>query len=210
MNNFFTQQSAALQWPELAGDIVINSNCQLTVSAMKNLNVQITEGAAVEIICYQSRAIQPSQLNFRLEGTHSSLKLYCLTEISGQHKVEQVVKVEHLAPATESELFFYSLIDQQAEQVLDSVIEIEKGYVNSSTNFQHQVILLSETAKINSTPRLQIEEKDVKASHGVGIGQLDEEKIFYLQTRGFSEKQARDLIKEGFLTKFWERVKFLE
>mgnify|MGYP002851977610 CR=1 FL=1 len=75
--------------------------------------------------------------------------------------------------------------------------------VSEQTN---KTLLLSQGAKVDTKPQLEIYADDVKCSHGAAIGQLDHEALFYLQTRGLDQKRARDLLTYGFVSEVTNNV----
>jgi Fe-S cluster assembly protein SufD len=75
---------------------------------------------------------------------------------------------------------------------------------------RNQNILLSNTATINTKPQLEIFADDVKCTHGATIGQLDEEPMFYLRSRGISEQEARRLLLNAFADDIAEKIKIPE
>jgi len=68
-------------------------------------------------------------------------------------------------------------------------------------------LLLSESAKANTRPRLEIFADDVKCAHGAAVGQLDEEAVFYLRSRGIPEPAARDLLTYAFIGEMLELIR---
>jgi len=86
------------------------------------------------------------------------------------------------------------------------MIRVEKDAMKADGYQSHQSLMLCGNPQMESNPGLEILTDDVKCSHGVTVGDINEEQIFYLQTRGFSESQARELIAAGFLESSLTRI----
>ena len=83
---------------------------------------------------------------------------------------------------------------------LQGKIKIMKGAKNSSGNFFSKTLLLNDKAKAFSKPELEIFEDDVSCSHGSSFGELEKDKVFYLQSRGFSKKEAIEMLISAFIS----------
>ena len=78
---------------------------------------------------------------------------------------------------------------------------VHEGAFDTNANQYNHNLLLSENAEINTKPELEIYADDVKCSHGTTVGQLDEDAIFYLQSRGITKELARQLLTKTFITR---------
>lgn len=200
------KSKSLVSWQSISGDLCFKKTEKIFVYSIENCHLQITEGICVELICFLNKPADASQIKVDLLAPNSQIKVICLTELKDKEVLQQAWQINHLAVKTESSLDFKTLLNDQSTHEVKMNIEIQEGQKGSSTDFKHQAIQLSKQAKIISIPGLTISEKDVQASHSVGIGQLDEDKIFYLESRGFSRDEARNLILEAFLAKFWENI----
>ena len=97
-----------------------------------------------------------------------------------------------------------------AKSILFAKAIIKKNSSNSEAHQKNNNIILSKKATIHSNPQLEIYNDDVKCSHGCTIGQLDEEALFYLQSRGIPKKEARALLMYAFANNVLESVKIPE
>ena len=119
-------------------------------------------------------------------------------------KVNQDIK--HNAKFTKSEIN-NSLISSSTAKLKYSVSGyIFKGNSESVCNQSNKGIILSEDGEIEVEPKLFIDEYDVEASHGAAIGQIDEEQLYYLLSRGLTELQARTLIISGYTKPFINKI----
>lgn len=109
-------------------------------------------------------------------------------------------RVEHLADETYSEQKVYGVACHGAKVQFDGLIYVPFDKVRCTGMQNHQGLLLDDSAQITATPALEIYAEDVKCTHGATIGTLNDEQLFYLQTRGIPAWQARLMLISGFLT----------
>jgi Fe-S cluster assembly scaffold protein SufB len=109
------------------------------------------------------------------------------------------IKVVHDAPHTTSNIIIKSALYGHARFDINGLVEIRPGAHGSDAWLSAHVLLLSDNAKGQAVPSLEILENDVKAGHATTIGRIDEASLFYLQSRGFSRMQANRLYVNGFL-----------
>ncbi|QWB99640.1 SufD family Fe-S cluster assembly protein [Mycoplasmatota bacterium] len=116
-------------------------------------------------------------------------------------------QVNHKAKKTYSQIHNWLISHENAK--LDYYVNgtIEKGNELSNCHQLNKGIILSKKGEIKVEPTLFIDEYNVKASHGAAIGQIDENQLFYLLSRGLSEEQARSLIISGYINPFINKIK---
>ncbi len=105
---------------------------------------------------------------------------------------------EHLAPRTRSDLVFEGAVTDSARSVYSGLITIAKGAVRADASQTNRNLVLSEGARADSVPNLEIEENDVRCSHASAVGPIDAEQRFYLESRGIPPEAAERLILLGF------------
>jgi Fe-S cluster assembly protein SufD len=114
---------------------------------------------------------------------------------------------DHVAPHTESDLLFKAALTDRAHLVWNGVVEIRPTASQSAANQTSRNLLLSDQAGASPTPILEIAAYDVqRCSHGASVGPLDEEQLFYLQSRGIPPDEAERMLVEGFFAEVLERV----
>ncbi len=113
---------------------------------------------------------------------------------------------DHQAPDTFSDLLYKSALAEQAESVYTGLIRIAKQAQKSNAYQANRNLLLSQGAKADSIPMLEIEADDVRCTHGVAVGPVDEEQAFYLMSRGLSAVESERLIVEGFFEQILKRI----
>jgi Fe-S cluster assembly protein SufD len=114
---------------------------------------------------------------------------------------------DHIAPKTESDLLFKAALDGRAGIVWDGVVDVRQTAHQASANQTSRNLLLSDTASASPTPILEISAFDVtKCSHGATVGPVDDEQLFYLESRGIPPEEAERMLVEGFFNEVLERV----
>ena len=130
------------------------------------------------------------------EGSTSSINGLCLGKKNQQ--CEQLIKVALLGESCSSEQQIRGIFDDQAKGVFQGEVFIAPRSQKVSAKQLNKNLLLSSQSQVNSKPWLRIESDDVKCSHGVTVSQVDPEHIFYLQTRGISQENCKQMMALGF------------
>lgn len=136
-------------------------------------------------------------LSAMLIGDNSSLTVLAIFLGTGHENITFNTDVTHIGKNTKSLTLIRSVFLNHAVFNNDGMVRIEKGAKNTNGYFDSKVLLFDD-AKGRSVPSLEIDENEVKAGHGSTIGRPDENQLFYLQSRGLSEKEAEQLIIGGF------------
>ncbi len=113
---------------------------------------------------------------------------------------------DHEAPETFSDLLYKSALKDKAKVIYTGLIRISRQAQKSDAYQANRNLLLSEGAKADSIPMLEIEADDVRCTHGVAVGPVDEEQLFYLMSRGLPRPEAEQLIVEGFFDPVFRRI----
>jgi Fe-S cluster assembly protein SufD len=116
------------------------------------------------------------------------------------------ISIEHLAEHSIGNIINHGIVKDQAYLHIDGVGKIHKGMKASNAQQETHVITLSDESKVDANPYLLIDEYDVFAGHGAGIGQVDEEQLYYMMSRGMSKREAEKLIILGFLYPIIEMI----
>ena len=113
---------------------------------------------------------------------------------------------KHQSSHTASDLLFKGVIGKDANSIWKGNIFVAKGTIGANGYQANNILLLDESAKAESIPGLEILTDDVRCSHGVTIGNIDKNQMFYLQSRGINKKDAEKLIVDGFLLSAAKRI----
>ena len=113
---------------------------------------------------------------------------------------------DHRAPRTTSDLLFMGAVADTSHSVYSDLIRIRRGAVKSDAVQTNHNLVLDEGAHADSVPNLDIEENDVKCSHGSTVGPVDEDQRYYLESRGVEPERAEQLIVAGFFESIADQV----
>lgn len=120
--------------------------------------------------------------------------------------VDYHIDVDHAAPRSQSEMLFKGVLKQKSRAVFNGRLHVIKDAQKITAYQANHNILLSNQAEVYSKPELEIDADDVKCKHGATIGQLDEEALFYLRSRGIDQIEATNILLKGFAEEVLQRV----
>lgn len=143
----------------------------------------------------------------KLNGEGANVVLDGLFAVTGSQHVDNHTLIDHVTPHCESLELYKGVLDQSSRGVFDGSIIVREGAQKTVSRQTNHNLLLSETAVVDSKPTLVIHNDDVKCNHGSTIGQLNEEAMFYLRSRGIGEEQARGLLVYAFASELVDRMK---
>ncbi|MGA7885032.1 MAG: Fe-S cluster assembly protein SufD [Acidobacteriaceae bacterium] len=125
---------------------------------------------------------------------------------TGRQHLDNYMHVEHASPYCSSRQFYNGILDGHAHGVFHGRIVVHKAAQKTDAKQTNRNLLLSDDAQIDTKPQLEIYADDVKCTHGATIGQIEENALFYLQSRGISEMEARKLLLMAFAEECVERM----
>lgn len=131
------------------------------------------------------------------EGAEVNMRAVALS--SDEHKQTIDVLIVHKAPNTFGNMTNIGIANKSGKIILNGVEKIEKGMKNANAFQTLKGIITSDKALVEVNPILLIDEYDVKAGHGATVGKIEEDQLYYLQSRGLTREQAEKLIVNGFL-----------
>jgi Fe-S cluster assembly protein SufD len=133
--------------------------------------------------------------------------MYGLYLLKGRTHVDNHTLVDNTQPNCFSNEFYKGVIDDYATAVFSGKIFVRPDAQKTNAYQSNKNILLSDNATVNTKPQLEIFADDVKCSHGCTVGQLDEEALYYLRTRGISKEHAQSMLLEAFAADIVAQVK---
>jgi Fe-S cluster assembly protein SufD len=151
-----------------------------------------------------------NNLNFYQNGEFMDSTLKGVTILGEKQHVDHHTLVHHIEPNCESHQDYKGIYGASSTGVFNGKIIVDKIAQKTNAFQKNNNILISDKATINSKPQLEIFADDVKCSHGCTIGQLDEDAMFYMQTRGIPKKEARALLMYAFANNVLESVRIPE
>jgi Fe-S cluster assembly protein SufD len=138
------------------------------------------------------------QIFVRMTGKEAKVSLGGLALIDGARRADTTLQVVHAAPAGTSREFYRAIVDDDAVGVFQGKIIVEKAAQKTDGAMKSQAILLSPRAQMNQKPELEIFADDVVCGHGATVASLDPEQLFYLQSRGIPNGDAKAMLLEAF------------
>jgi len=151
-----------------------------------------------------------NNLQFFQKGEHIDSTMKGVTIIEDKQHVDHNTLVHHIEPNCESHQDYKGIYDDKSVGVFNGKVLVEKEAQKTNAFQSNNNILVSDKATINSKPQLEIFADDVACSHGCTIGQLDEDAMFYLKSRGIPAKEARALLMYAFANNVLSSVKIPE
>jgi Fe-S cluster assembly protein SufD len=184
-----------------AGESYQNNFTQIFQEANTNINhVTLTlDGTLVR-----------NNLHFYMNGENCNSLLYGLYINDAKDFVDNHTRVDHAKPNCFSDEKYKGILKDQSTAVFNGKIMVHLDAQKTNAYQRNQNILLSDEATVNTKPQLEIFADDVKCTHGATIGQLDEEPMFYLRSRGIPEDVARKMLLNAFADDIAEKIKIPE
>jgi Fe-S cluster assembly protein SufD len=142
-----------------------------------------------------------SDIHTELAEQGSECRLYGLYIANASQHMDFHTFTEHAAAACISQQNYRGVLNDHAQVVFNGRVYVHKGAQQSNAQQINQTLLLSNKAEMDSKPQLEIYADNVKCSHGVTVGQLDEDMLFYLRSRGLDQQTARNFLINGFISK---------
>jgi Fe-S cluster assembly protein SufD len=130
------------------------------------------------------------------EGGHATIDGVYVAD--GRELVDNHTSIDHAVAHCTSHELYKGILGGQARAVFNGRIIVRQDAQKTDAKQTNRALLLSDDAQINSNPQLEIFADDVKCTHGAAVGQLDDEALFYLQARGLTPQQARDMLLHAF------------
>jgi Fe-S cluster assembly protein SufD len=148
-----------------------------------------------------------NDVNAVLNGEGIDCILNGLYLAEGRQLVDNHMRVEHAKPHCASHELYKGILDGKARSIFNGLIHVHPGAQKTDAKQSNRNLLLSREAVANSNPQLEIYADDVKCTHGSTVGQLDDDAVFYLRSRGIGEEAARSLLTYAFASDIVERIK---
>jgi Fe-S cluster assembly protein SufD len=152
-------------------------------------------------------ALVRNDVNAVLDGEGIDCILNGLYFGDGRQVVDNHMRVEHAKPHCASHELYKGVLDGKSRAVFNGLIHVHKGAQKTDAKQSNRNLLLSRDAIANSNPQLEIYADDVRCTHGSTVGQLDEDAVFYLRSRGIGAEAARSLLTYAFASDIVTRIK---
>jgi Fe-S cluster assembly protein SufD len=147
-----------------------------------------------------------SDLNLVGEGATGKMSGFYFTE--GKQHLDHDTQQNHLAPHTTSDLLFKGALVGESESVWQGMIYVAPNATKTDGYQANRNLILDPRSKADSIPGLEILTDDVRCTHGATVGKIDQDQVFYLESRGLAKEDAERLIVEGFFDPIMQRIPF--
>ena len=137
-------------------------------------------------------------LHTSLRGRGAKTSINGAYLLDGNRHVDNHTRVDHMAPGGISDQYYRGVAGGSGRAVFNTAVYVHPGADETEATQSNANILLSARAEVDTKPEFEIYADEVIASHGATVGQLDEQAVFYLRSRGLSEKEARQLLTSAF------------
>ena len=200
VTEIYVHEEAFVDYYKLQNDLT-------TASLIDNTYIQQEKNshASVHTFSLGGKLIR-NNLRYFHKGEHILSTLKGLTILEGKQHVDHSTMVHHSQPNCESHQDYKGIFSERSEGVFNGQILVDKIAQKTNAFQQNNNVLLDDKATVNSKPQLEIFADDVKCSHGCTIGQMDEEALFYLRSRGIPKKEAKALMTYAFANNVLESV----
>jgi Fe-S cluster assembly protein SufD len=198
---FVVEQDAHLTYCKIQNDAPQAS--QISTSHIRQVGRSVVNAVTVTL----NGGIVRNNLNIIMEADRSESHMYGLYFPNGKTHVDNHTAVDNVAPGCVSNELYKGILAGQSTGVFNGKVYVRKDAQQTNAFQSNKNILLSEEAGVNTKPQLEIFADDVKCSHGCTVGSVDEEALFYLQSRGISREAAMALLLQGFAADILEKIK---
>jgi Fe-S cluster assembly protein SufD len=147
-----------------------------------------------------------NNLNFQLEEENTEAHMFGLYVAHGDTHIDNHTVVDHKVANCYSNEIYKGILDDNSKGVFNGKIFVQPDAQKTNAFQSNKNILLSDTATINTKPQLEIWADDVSCSHGCTTGQLDEEQLFYLRSRGIGKSKATAMLLHAFVNDVLDKI----
>jgi Fe-S cluster assembly protein SufD len=148
-----------------------------------------------------------NNLDIKLDGPGAACNAYGLFFSDKNQHVDNYVFINHAKPNCTSSQLYKGVLDNESTGAFTGKILVDRDAQKTLAYQKNSNLLLTNEAKMNTKPQLEIYADDVKCSHGATVGQLDEEALFYLRSRGIPERESRLMLMYAFAHEVLHEIK---
>lgn len=172
-----------------------------------NLHITQKERSSYEVATLTSGCgIVRNTQEITLCGIESEAALYGAYALDNNGFTDNHTAVIHQASHTRSKQIYKGTLDDKSHGVFNGKVIVEKDLVDINSDQNNKTMLLSEGARMDTKPELQIFSDDVKCSHGAALGHLDEDTLFFMRARGIGEQKAKYILSIGFIQEILQKI----
>lgn len=177
------------------------------VDRLENCEINIPANTNLTFIAILKKGWEGTKtLNFNFNGRGSNINFLAFVIGKNDEKFNLKTNSNHFEGETNAYYTIKTVLFDRCEMDYAGYLNIHKNAQIIDSHLSHHTLLLSPNAKVKTVPSLEIEADDVKVGHSATIGHIDDEMLFYLKSRGISEKEAKALLVQGFIKEGLEKL----
>jgi len=206
---YLSKDNSSETFVNVINEVVADENASVELDLLQNENKKSFQVCGTHV--YQAansrfnintislgNRILKNKLHIKLDGSNAENHMHGLYLADDSQLTDNHTAVYHSKPNCNSNQLYKGIIGGKAHGVFNGKIFVEKDAQKTNAYQSNKNILLSNDAVINAKPQLEIFADDVKCSHGATTGQMDEDAVFYLRSRGIGEENAKALLNVAF------------
>jgi Fe-S cluster assembly protein SufD len=208
----------AVYFTNAVTEVIVQQNANLTHYRLQSESTNAFHIATTQVqqdskSTYASYAISLGgdiarhTLNVKLDGEHIESTIDGLYVVTGKQHCDNHTTIDHAQPHCNSYQLYKGILDEKARAVFNGKVFVREGALLTDAKQLNKNLLLSANAHVDTKPQLEIYADDVKCAHGATVGQLEEDELFYLRSRGLKPETARALLTYGFAEDVISKIK---
>ncbi len=208
---------AGSYWKNMSTEFIIGANARLNHVRIQNDSIAAVHTNMAHITMESGSYLNSFSLNIGgklarhdvhavLNGSDIECSLNGVNLLKGAQHGDTTIVMEHCAANSRSNQFYRSILNDKARCVFQGKILVQGVAQNTDARQKSNAIMLSDGCEMDNKPELEIYADNVKCSHGATCGQLDDDAVFYLQSRGIAEESARNLLIQAFVNEVIDNV----
>ncbi|AFP65464.1 Fe-S cluster assembly protein SufD (nucleomorph) [Chroomonas mesostigmatica CCMP1168] len=197
--NIFLEEGAELNY-------VVSNQISQKASIVLSIHAELQKNSSLNFLSASIGGfLSRMSLGIDLNGSGSNCNIQGITVASNNQLSDIHSRISHNYPYSTSSQLHKNLVSGKASAVFAGKVQVHNGAFDTESDQLCKTLLLSPTSKIDSMPILEINNQNVKCTHGSTVSDLDDEQIFYFQSRGISVEKARFLLTLGFVKEMIEK-----
>jgi Fe-S cluster assembly protein SufD len=198
--------------------LVVEDDARITHYRVQRESSEAFHVAATEVELGRNSFYQTTSINLggrlsrhdidvRMDQEGAECRVDGLYMIEGSQHTDTHSVIDHRQPHCTSRQLYKGILDGKSRAVFNGKVFVRHGAQQTDAQQTNKNLLLSNEAQIDTKPQLEIFADDVKCTHGAAVGQLEEDELFYLESRGISPALARNMLTYGFAEEVIEKIK---
>ena len=196
----------------------LNKNARLDYYKLQNENGSASHFSSILVEQRESSSTNLFFADCGSQKSHTDLRVklsepYAACHLHGLYflnqdnqQVENHIHIDHLAEHGTSSMLFKGVLDKKTRAVFNGKVHVHEKAQHTNAHQANHNLLLSANAEVNTQPQLEIYAEDIKCSHGATVGQLDNDSLFYLRSRGIEKVEALKLLTDAFVADMLDKI----